>query len=272
MGKKITNPLREGLASKVYLASYGKGLTGYEIAKRIYGIDKFPPTAKIYPAIKELRSIGALSEENRSNSNSLFEELKNRIEGFDNEKLSELEDYVLLKVLDSDIFREYVDSNIQAEDLQNKDADAIDILERRLQMPAMAAFVAKMRSPYLINKFEPTTIGEFDKFLDQFIEKAKGIDDDAKNAVKETTLRTMEAFGAGVMPSNEIKRLVSMGATTNTYGMVLMMDSVPSTLLLKIIRLDPIMAFIVGLFRVDVQKIPLESMEIAESSRKKVKK
>ena len=53
MPKKITNPLRSGLPSKIYFLAYSKPISGYQIAKEIYSRD-YPPTSKIYNWTKKL--------------------------------------------------------------------------------------------------------------------------------------------------------------------------------------------------------------------------
>ena len=64
MPKRITNPLRAGLPSKIYYLAYSGPITGYEMAKTIYGIKPLaiPPTAKIYEWTKKLKAQRILSE------------------------------------------------------------------------------------------------------------------------------------------------------------------------------------------------------------------
>jgi len=61
MPKRITNPLRAGLPSKIYFLAYNGPISGYKMAQRIYKRD-YPPTSKIYEWTKKLEKQGFISK------------------------------------------------------------------------------------------------------------------------------------------------------------------------------------------------------------------
>lgn len=58
MPAKITNPLMEGLPSKIYLCAFPAPKSRYQIAREIYNIPKgqIPPTAKVSNAVRDMLS------------------------------------------------------------------------------------------------------------------------------------------------------------------------------------------------------------------------
>ncbi len=119
MPKRITNPIREGLPSKIYLLAYGKPITGYEIARRIQGIKTpgsgeraiTPQTGKIYGWLKKLMDDGyVIKKENGylSKAEPLLKEIEEALNG----DIDDSEKDVLLKLLNSEIFRSHIEKNL----------------------------------------------------------------------------------------------------------------------------------------------------------------
>ncbi len=110
MPKKIENPLREGLPSKIYLLSYCEPLTAYEIAKRIYGVKPphIPPTSKVSTWVKKMKENGTLSENEEKKTyarvDPLIVEIESTLKEHDVE-LSDFEKHMISRLLDSQEFR-----------------------------------------------------------------------------------------------------------------------------------------------------------------------
>ena len=60
--KAIENPIVEGQASRIFLEAYSGPISGYQIAKRIYGVEKYPPTSKVYTWLKYFRKCKLITE------------------------------------------------------------------------------------------------------------------------------------------------------------------------------------------------------------------
>lgn len=108
MPKKITNPIREGLPSKIYLLSFGTPISGYEIAKKIYGVEKYPPTAKVMEWIKKLMKEGIITKTEEgyfSSIEPLANEILRTLKEDNDLELSEFERYIMLKFLNLFRFR-----------------------------------------------------------------------------------------------------------------------------------------------------------------------
>lgn len=62
--RSITNPLKEGLPSKIYLTAFSKPISRYGIAKILYSTPQgqVPPTAKVSNVVKDLLLKGYLEE------------------------------------------------------------------------------------------------------------------------------------------------------------------------------------------------------------------
>ncbi len=50
--------MNQGHWGTIFLQAYPETVTGYEIAKRVYKKDKFPPTSRIYTKLKDMRKEG----------------------------------------------------------------------------------------------------------------------------------------------------------------------------------------------------------------------
>jgi hypothetical protein len=182
MPKKITNPLREGLPSKIYLLAYGDHLSGYEIARKIYGTrapSKFekgeiPPTAKVYGWLEKLEkgTIVSIKKEGKkksvtSNVDPLINEVEKDLKNHKVE-LSDDERYALGKVLDSNIFREWIKEIAEGLYFEN-DIDAVKTI---MSPVSRMALIIEM----IIRKFPPTmrklleNPQHFDKKLAQVID------------------------------------------------------------------------------------------------------
>lgn len=85
--KKISNPIREGLPSKIYLKAYPKTISRYQIAKELYAIEKghIPPTAKVSNQARVLINLGYVTETETkdgiiSNTEPLLKEIEKELE------------------------------------------------------------------------------------------------------------------------------------------------------------------------------------------------
>ena len=72
---RIDNPFSTGLSSKIYWALYCKPQTGYEVAKKVYGVEKNPRTSKIYPNLKKLEQLGFIKKDKKNNYHILIRPL-----------------------------------------------------------------------------------------------------------------------------------------------------------------------------------------------------
>jgi hypothetical protein len=109
--KRITNPLREGIPSKIYLLAFNGPVSGYGVAKKVYSVEKYPPTAKIMVWMKQLVKEGAIFKTKEgyiSNVEPLINEICRTL--FDRGvELSDLESYMVIKLLGHEAFRNLVE-------------------------------------------------------------------------------------------------------------------------------------------------------------------
>jgi len=101
--KKIKNPIREGLPSKIYLLAFCSPISGYEIAKNIYSVEKYPPTAKVMEWLKKLVKEGIISKTEAgylSNIEPLADEIALTLKEDYRIDLSESERFILKKLLE----------------------------------------------------------------------------------------------------------------------------------------------------------------------------
>ncbi|MDI6820533.1 MAG: hypothetical protein QMC89_06505 [Candidatus Hodarchaeaceae archaeon] len=206
MQKKITNPLRSGLPSKIYLAAYGKPISGYEIARRVYGIApapgklaQIPPTAKVYGWLKKLEKDGLvkkLDEGYLSQAAPLINEIEKTLEVHTAKGLTTLEKKILIKILDSKEFRSCVGNRTNKIDLK-EDVDAARELTDLLVMPSFALKALKMEleNPKILALPEPTTLKKFDELWDNLPDILDGRAKELKEEV-ERVVRKGPAAGA----------------------------------------------------------------------------
>lgn len=128
MAQLIKNPLRQGLPSKMYLLAFPEVITGYAMAKTIQGIKDplpheirrkhTPQTAKIYENIKKWDKLFGKNKSGcLSKSEPLIGEIERRLKEYDID-LSELEKYILKKVLNSNLFRYIVGLSVKETDFE----------------------------------------------------------------------------------------------------------------------------------------------------------
>lgn len=174
MPKRITNPLRSGLPSKIYLVAYGKPISGYEIARRVYGTTpapgeraRVPPTAKVYGWLKKLERGGLIKKLDKgylSQAAPLIDEIEKTLEVHTAKGLTILEKKILIKILDSKEFRSYVNDRTNKIDLK-EDIDAARELSELLIAPIFdfKALRNEIENPEILQMREPTTIAEFNE-------------------------------------------------------------------------------------------------------------
>ena len=166
MPKRITNPLRAGLPSKIYYLAYNGPITGYEIAKKIYGIKPpaIPPTAKTYEWIKKLKDQRILSETEHgcvSNVEPLLNEIELTLKKKDNSDFSTFEKHITRRILDCREFRASIGKfNLEKSFHQNQDFDSASAIMEFLSFQAMRIISSG------VYKHEAKNQKEFDKFFD----------------------------------------------------------------------------------------------------------
>jgi hypothetical protein len=127
MPKKITNPLRSGLPSKIYFLAYAKPTSGYRIAQQIYR-QTYAPTSKIYSWTKKLEKNGIITKTNRgilSKVEPLVTEIEKVLNRRYNLELSNTEKHIVLRLLDSPEFRSFFQNKRVGFD---QDFDAVRVL------------------------------------------------------------------------------------------------------------------------------------------------
>lgn len=153
MPKIINDPLREGMSSKIYLLAYNGPITGYKIASKIYGkkTGSVPLTNKIYKTADKLIEMGALKKTEKGYI-SLSEGTLNSITQIfvdNNVELSELECYMLGKVLDSGQFRNLIErSFFYQKGFFTNDVDAIRQITEFLGLTAFWMYLFKVDHKY----------------------------------------------------------------------------------------------------------------------------
>lgn len=171
MPKKITNPLRAGLPAKIYLLAFNGAKSGYDMAKRIYGVEKYPPTSKISTWIKKLRKEGIISKTGYiSKIEPLQAEIEIVLKNEHDIELSDFDKHALRKVIDSPEFRSYVveaNSNIPLD----QDFDSAWVIMETLGMIAWNILISiKMAGG---EKPEAANEKEFDALWDQLKAKSE---------------------------------------------------------------------------------------------------
>ena len=166
MPKRIANPLRAGLPSKIYYLAYSGPITGYEMAKTIYGIKPpaIPPTAKIYEWIKKLKAQRILSETEHglvSNVEPLLNEIGLTLRKKGNTDFSTFEKHITRKILDCKEFRASIGKfNFERNFQQNQDFDCASEIMEFLSFQAMRIISSD------VFKYEARNQKEFDKFFE----------------------------------------------------------------------------------------------------------
>lgn len=194
MPKKITNPLREGLPSKIYLLAYGDHVSGYEIAKRIYGKEyRIPPTAKVYGWLKKLEKDNIVSigrGEKKGGITSNVDPLINEVEKDLKDRkveLSDFERHVLGKILDSQIFRDLVKETAESLPLEY-DIDAVRTIMSGVCR--VAFFICTIPDPFFTKSFLerenelPKTQQDFDKLWSRLMKFSGELENKIKAGIK----------------------------------------------------------------------------------------
>jgi hypothetical protein len=260
MGKKIQNPLREGLSSKIYLLAYETPLTGYELAKRIYGVEKSPITSKIYPKLKELKKLNHIIEErdiNRSNPDSLLAEIIISLKQEEISELTNLEQYALKQVISSSIFRSFVGSIIQKQEIPKGDIDAIQFIVSKLSAVAAMGYLTKKYTDEKL-RLEPTIIQQFDKYYLQMLHEAVKIQENDAIGLRIDSKTTIEGRFQGL--SLSVNETVDSVVKLPLLQLNKLMESLPTSLLEKLINLDDMASMYVVL----AERFGIGKMEISK--------
>jgi hypothetical protein len=244
--KKIENPLRSGLPSKLYLLAYGKPISGYEMARRIYGEPS--RSSKIYGwGLKKLEEKGAISKTEGGYLSSvipLLDEIEKTLRNKHNIELSDFDKHVVYKILDSPEFRSYVEdanSNIPLD----QDIDSAWVIMSTLGMLATGMLISielvksVEKKPYKIP--EVKTKQEFDKLWDEIKDK-RGEMIKLKEEIQKEVIPGLKGYlelFKDMMPSEaksveERIKGISQDPTKFTFFTL-----VPKDLLLKLSKLSP---------------------------------
>jgi len=262
--KRITNPLRAGLPSKIYLAAYGKPTSGYEIAQRVYGITsvlgeraQIPPTAKIYEWLKKLEKAGSVirTEDGYFSCHTpLLNEIEKMLEVHRAKKLTALEKKILLSILDSREFRSYAGERTSKIDLR-EDVDAARELTELLVVLSLTlkGLKTEIKNPEILEFPELTSAEEFNKLWDG--DMISVIEEKVKEKLKEIKLSIVRrARGAAIYQARiresslerDLEKIKS--SAKDPEGLLaLKLACVPSALLEEIENLSPVA---VGLKRI----------------------
>jgi hypothetical protein len=159
--KKIVNPLRAGLPSKIYLLSFNGPISGYKIAEKIYG-RKYAPTSKIYPWTKKLEEQGFIHKVQEgyvSNVEPVLSEIEETSETDEKLEFSDLHKHILHRIVDSKEFRSYVLESNEGLSLK-QDIDAFWIISSSL---GKLAFDVLLFSAWMEIDFKVESQEVFDK-------------------------------------------------------------------------------------------------------------
>lgn len=160
MPKEITDKLREGLPSKIYLFAYNGPLSGYEIAKRVYNIQplSIPPTSKVYGWTKKMKADGLLSKTDEgyiSNAEPLLIEIIKNLEA-QNITLTDAEKSLVFKMVDSCPFRA-VTQFTRLKSKTDGDVNAADFL---IELVGMLSIIIYAQGGDRLNRFFGGTLDE----------------------------------------------------------------------------------------------------------------
>ncbi len=254
MPKKITNPLRSGLPSKIYLTAYSKPISGYEIARRVYWITsapkeraQIPPTAKVYSWLKKLEEDGLvrkLDEGYLSQAAPLISEIEKTLEVHTAKGVTAFEKKILVKILDSKEFKSYVGERASKIDLR-EDVDAAREISECLVVPFLVLKILKteIENPEVLELREPATIGKFDELW------SKDILGMLKGKFRELLKETKPSLEGGPAPYQKKKKEASlerdferiMSRAKDSDGLLaLKFACVPPTLSEEIVNLSPV--------------------------------
>jgi len=280
MPKKITNPLREGLPSKIYLLAYGDHLSGYEIARKIYGWPSkyrkppIPPTAKVYGWLKELEKnkIVSIKREGKkksyvtSNVDPLIGEVEKELKGHKVEPFSDFERHVFGKILDSGIFRKWIWEIADGLSFEY-DIDAVTTIMSPVSR--MALFIGTNFRKFSIERKKfPKTQQHFDKvwsrLTDMYNELERG-GEKADELIKKDIVKTRKTL---------IKYPQLRGFSLKDAGRLGLFYSMPDSLLQKLAELsdpvDKVIAFMLEYFT--EQNYPKARHNVAQTFSKSLSK
>jgi hypothetical protein len=181
-GKKIENPIRDGLPAKVYLAAFFKPISGYEIARRIFGTRKVRREGwdkevtkeiitpnKPYAIVKKYKGIFDRIKEKEGNREvlkilskiePLLDEIDLELEKGSKAKLTVKEREILNQFIEGK-FRKYVAQNFQVD--YGQTIDAFAWLTGHLGFPAAwAQFFQDVKNPVsVVVELQKFTGGNF---------------------------------------------------------------------------------------------------------------
>jgi len=241
MPKQIVNPLRAGLPSKIYFLAYSGPKSGYEIASKIYGVEKYPPTSKIYSWIKKMEGKELTKTERGyiSEVHPLLNEIEVTLKKDHGIELSDLEKRILYRVLDSSEFRSFVE-NANCNVRLDQDIDSAWLIMSTLGLLATAHLQMIALTRYFGKKMEfksePRTEKEFNDVVEKIKTQFEKIGELPPEKKKEMA-KILDSFRE-IMPE-EAKSIEARMKDWNPKRFAYFF-AMPENLLLKLQRLYPI--------------------------------
>ena len=246
MPKKITNPIRAGLPSKIYLLAYNGPKSGYEIASKIYKREKYPPTSKIYSWTKKMegKELSKTEKGYISKIDPLLNEIEITLKNYDIE-LSDFDKHVLFKILDSPEFRSYVeDANCNIP--LDQDFDSAWVIMSTLGMLTTGTLMALRSARHMGKKPVPIKeakiVGEFNELWSE-IKSKKGEAIAVKKRIQKEIIPDLKKYLESLkdmMPleaKSVEKRMEGIYQDPTKFAFFAI---VPEDLLLKLSRLSPL--------------------------------
>lgn len=245
MPRRIINPIREGMPSKIYYLLYSKCIHGYKIAKNYYQIYKNPPTSKIYNILHKYPNCFERTDEDcwQSKPGPLLDEIE---ECLREQKVSLIDEEtkILMQVLDSDSFRTFVgDVNLKVN--RYSDLDAATNLMMNLSVYATSLYVTKILFFNNENEFddENSDMNEFQKNWDMLEnvsgnEKLDGTDitvDDILSSAYDNMILLTEKL----VPEWEVEMEERLSQRKDDYPITAPLAAIPLGLLRKLIQISP---------------------------------
>jgi hypothetical protein len=253
--KKITNFIREGLPSKIYLLAYAQPMTGYQIGKKIYDIERgTPPTSKIYNWLTNLRKKEIVRKIEGEGYVSLAKPLAEEIIGELQNKLVFLdpfENQVLETVLDSPEFRQIIKNKISEIDFTTEVNSILLITETLGQIASSITLGKKL----LFRKLKKKDIAEYymadiNDFKEAWKQNKANIEN---NTQKSKDLTILEEILEPILPSKDERPMI-----LEEYRYLFPFNTIPLPLLEKLSELSPYLKYfpIMLLYLIESQKFP----------------
>jgi hypothetical protein len=140
--RKITDSLNQGQEGKIFLQAYPERVSGYQIAKKIYKVDTFPPTSRVYTTLKHMKGRKFIHQDEKgflSRAEPVAARVRERLAAT-SAPLTQGEEKRILEILGSTQFRRQIG---QTEDFRRCSEEAAETILSELGKLACIALVAK---------------------------------------------------------------------------------------------------------------------------------